>query len=334
MTKKMTKIGVIGTGYWGRNLVRTFATLGVLDTICDADSAALEAVSASYPDIARCASVEELLGDPTIDSIAIATPAATHGALTRGALDAGKHVFVEKPLCLDLTEAHALQEQADQSGRILMVGHLMLYHPAFRALRAAVREGKVGDLRYIYSTRLSLGKIRREENALWSFAPHDISMILALTGRVPTRVVANGEAYLREGVADTTLSHFTFSENLQAHIFVSWLHPYKDHRMVVVGSNGMIVLDDVRPGPEKLMHYSHEIGWDGEIPNIEKADGVPIPYESEEPLMSECRHFLDCVENGKTPESDAEEGIRVLSVLDACQRALTSGKAVEFEADA
>jgi len=326
----MAGIAVIGTGYWGRNLVRNFNVLGCLAGIYDTDTAALDTIAKSYPDAARVDTIEELLKNKEIDALAIATPAATHGALTRKALAAGKHVFVEKPLCLNLTEAEELKKLAEKSNRVLMVGHLMLYHPAFDTLRKAVQNGEVGDLRYIYSTRLSLGKIRREENALWSFAPHDISMILSLAECIPTKVVANGGIYLREGVADTTLSHFTFPSKLQAHIFVSWLNPYKDHRMVVVGSDGMIVFDDVRDGPDKLIHYSHEICWVGEVPNVTKAEGVPLEYDAEEPLLRECRHFFECIRSGLIPISDANEGIRVLSVLDACQRSLGSGQAVRL----
>jgi UDP-2-acetamido-3-amino-2,3-dideoxy-glucuronate N-acetyltransferase len=327
------RVAVVGTGYWGRNLVRNFHELGALAGLCDADESTVAALTEIYSTTKTWSSSDAVFEDPQIDAVAIATPAATHGALAKRALNAGKSVFVEKPLCLDLGEAAELRTLSAGSNLVLMVGHLMLYHPAFQALRLAVEGGRIGDLRYIYSNRASLGKIRREENALWSFAPHDISMILALVGRMPDRIVCNGGTYLREGVADTTLSHFSFAGNLQAHIFVSWLHPYKDHRMVVVGSEGMIVFDDVRSGEEKLQLYSHEIGWEGDIPSVVKADGRPIAYTNEEPLRNECRHFLDCVSSGAQPRSDAEEGNRVLFVLDACQKSLSEGRAIEMSYD-
>ena len=326
----MTNIGVIGVGYWGKNLVRNFSELGVLSAVCETKSSSLERVAQEHPSVNRYEDVDDILNDTSVDAVAIATPAETHGEITRRALELGKHVFVEKPLCLDLSEANELKLFADAKDRILMVGHMMLYHPAFCALLAKVKAGDLGTLRYIYSTRLSLGKIRREENALWSFAPHDISMILALTEQMPSEVVANGEAFLRADVADTTLSHFRFSEQLQAHIFVSWLHPFKDHRMVVIGSDGMVVFDDVQLGQGKLMLYSHEVGWEGEIPMVNKAEGTPIPYGDEEPLRGECRHFISCIENRHRPQSDADEGIRVLSVLDACQRSLSTGRSVSL----
>ena len=326
----MNKVTVIGTGHWGRNLARNFNSLGALDGLCDSDSTALAAQAALYDDVKTWSDPEQVFADPDITAVVIATPAATHGALVRQALKAEKHVFVEKPLCLDLREAAGLQQLANSDNLTLMVGHLLLYHPAYRALKSCIQSGQIGEIRYIYSNRASLGKIRQEENALWSFAPHDISMILDLTGMLPRRVVCNGGTYLYSSVADTSLSHMTFSEGLQAHIFVSWLHPFKDHRMVVIGSDGMAVFNDGEPGSEKLLVYEHEIGWSGAIPNVNRAEGVPIPYSPEEPLRLECFHFLECIESGATPISNVEEAIGVLTVLDACQRSLSSGDPVEL----
>lgn len=328
----MIRLAVIGAGYWGRNLVRNYHELGALQLVCETDAGARAAIAAAHPDVPVVDSVAATLADPRIDAVAIATPAATHGALVAQALAAGKHVFVEKPLCLDLAEARALAAETGRRERVLMVGHMLLYHPAFIALKRAVESGWLGDLRYLYSMRLSLGKIRREENALWSFAPHDVSMILALTGRMPTRVAAHGEAYLTDGVADTSLSHLTFTDRLQAHIFVSWLNPYKDQRLVVVGSAGMVVFNDVAQGADKLLFYRHEVGWNGDIPTVAKTEAEAIPYEPAEPLRRECEHFLDCVMHGRRPVSDAQEGIRVLTVLDACQRSLIGGYPVEVPA--
>jgi UDP-2-acetamido-3-amino-2,3-dideoxy-glucuronate N-acetyltransferase len=321
------RVAVIGAGYWGKNLVRNFSALGVLGAICDVDPARVAALVAAHPE-ARNATADGVLDDPGINAVAIATPAATHGALARRALDAGKHVFVEKPLCLDLEEASDLGSIARRRGLVLMVGHMLLYHPAYVSLRETVFSGGIGTLRYVYSTRLSLGKIRREENALWSFAPHDISMILDLVGRLPERLTASGAAFLSAGVADTTLSHLDFGKGLQAHVFVSWLHPFKDHRMVVVGSEGMIVFDDVLTGPQKLRLYRHKVEWNGEIPAVSKADAEHLPYDDAEPLGVECRHFLTAISGGGQPRSDAAEGIRVLKVLDACQRSLACGQPI------
>ena len=326
MTGSWPRVGVVGAGYWGKNLLRNFDTLGVLESFCETD-AGLRADRAANYDVPAYANLDALLADESVTAVAIATPAATHGDLARQALEAGRHVFVEKPLCLDLAEADGLDALASERGLTVMVGHLLLYHPAFVALRELLREGRLGRLRYVYSTRASLGKIRREENALWSFAPHDVSMILQLTGALPERVTCSGGAWLHPPVADTSLTHMTFPGGLQAHIFVSWLHPYKDHKLVVVGEDAMAVFDDVETGAGKLRYYRHQVGWNGDIPAIDKADAEPIPYGNEEPLARECAHFLDCVRDGARPLSAASEGRRVLSVLDACERALASGQA-------
>lgn len=324
------RIAAIGLGHWGKNLVRNLHGMGVLAAMHDADAETQARLSAQYPDLPAADSVDAILSDDAIASVAIATPAATHGALVARALDAGKHVFVEKPLCLDVDEAEQLSAKAKSLGRVLMVGHLLLYHPAFRALQAAVAAGRLGRLRYIYSNRASLGKIRREENALWSFAPHDISMILAITGRLPRRVVANGGSYLTSDVADTTLSHLDFEGGVQAHIFVSWLHPYKEQRLVVVGDEAMAVFNDVADDANKLLVYPHKAGWDGDLPVVNRADAEPLPYAGGEPLRVECEAFVAAVRDGTPPPSDAAEGIRVLKVLDACQHALTAGEAVSL----
>lgn len=325
------RVGVIGTGHWGKNLLRNFRTLGALGALCDIDGTAREWAAAAYPDADAYASAGELLTDKTIDAVAIATPPATHGELALQALDAGKHVFVEKPLCLDLDQAELLRTRSRETGLSLMVGHLLLYHPAFVVLQNAVHDGLLGVIRYIYCNRLSLGKIRREENSLWSFAPHDISMILTLTGRMPRRVITSGGTYLSATVADTTLSHLSFEDGMQAHIFVSWLHPYKDHRMVIVGLDGMIVFDDVSDGERKLLHYPHEAKWKGDLPVVNKAAPQPLPYDGREPLAVECEHFLTCLADGRTPLTDVDEGRRVLTVLDACQRSLNSGQPVTLD---
>ena len=206
-----------------------------------------------------------------------------------------------------------------------MVGHLMLYHPAFRAVAKLADSGAIGRIRYIYSNRLNLGRIRREENALWSFAPHDISMILALTGEMPKWVSATGGHYLSSDIADTTLSKLEFSNGVQAHIFVSWLHPYKDHRLVVIAENGMVAFNDTLDGPDKVLLYRHAVGVENDIPTVSRADAEPVAYGDDEPLRLECQTFLEAIAGGAPPPSSGDEGMRVLQVLDACQRAIDSG---------
>ena len=324
------RVGVLGAGYWGRNLVRNFASLGALGAICDAEPAVHEDMAANYPGAARYTALDELLEATGIDAVVIATPAATHAEFARRALAAGKHVFVEKPLALTAAEADGVREQLAQTDRQLMVGHLLLYHPAFEALERAARDGLLGELRYIYSNRLSLGRIRREENSLWSFAPHDIAMYLELVGRMPTRVAANGSAHLSPGVADSSLSYMKFGDDLEAHIFVSWLHPYKDHRLVVIGSDAMIVFNDAAEGDDKLLLYRHTARWEDDVPVVLKAPAEPIAYQRDEPLRRECEHFIHCIRDNRPPRSGIEEGYRVLQVLDACQRSMATGAAVDL----
>ncbi len=328
MSDPVPTIAAVGLGHWGKNIVRNLDAIGALHTIFDNQVETRAAIAQLYPNARVAESYDALLADKDIDAVMIATPAVTHGALADAALDAGKHVFVEKPICLNLEEAERLNAKAAANDLTLMVGHLLHYHPAFQALLSLIQTGRLGRLRYVYSNRASLGRIRREENALWSFAPHDISMILAIVGRMPENVVANGGTYLSSGVADTTLSHIEFSEGVQAHIFVSWLHPYKDQRLVVIGEDAMCVFNDVVPGEDKLVLYSHKAGWDGAVSYVAKAEPEPIPYGDGEPLEAECRAFIGAVTGRAVPPSDAAEGIRVLRVLDACQRSLSSGAPV------
>jgi UDP-2-acetamido-3-amino-2,3-dideoxy-glucuronate N-acetyltransferase len=324
----MVSVGVVGTGYWGKNLVRNFSELGVLSAIADTSATSLADVSRQFPLATTHHNPTTLIEDSGVDAVVIATPAVTHGMFARSALEAGKHVFVEKPLCLDVDEAVSLRNLAHKCGRTLMVGHLLHYHPAFRVVRAFVQTGEIGEIRYVYSNRLSLGKIRREENALWSFAPHDISMILSLTGDMPQYAHSHGAFHFSNRIADTSLSHLTFSNDVQAHVFVSWLHPYKEHRMVVVAEHGMIVFDDVQTGANKVRLFRHLIDCPDGAPTVNRGEPEFLPYEPAEPLRIECTAFLDAIQNGTIPPSNADEGIRVLRVLRACQDSIQSGQRV------
>lgn len=332
MSSTRFRIGLIGTGYWGKNLLRNFDSLNALAGFFDVSAERRGEFSSQYPEARSFDNLDGLIGDAGVSAVAIATPAATHGGLVKRALCAGKHVFVEKPLCLDIAEAESLKSLADDNGLILMVGHLLLYHPAFKALFDLTKNGDLGALRYIYSNRLSLGKIRREENALWSFAPHDVSMILQLAGGMPKRVTASGAHYLTSGVADTTLSHLILDGDLQAHIYVSWLHPFKEQKLVVVGERAMVVFDDTKDPDEKLLLYRHTVGWEGELAIVAKAEPEPIAFKKSEPLRNECQAFLDAIDGVSHPPSDAAEGIRVLRVLEACQRSILQGAAIDLGA--
>jgi UDP-2-acetamido-3-amino-2,3-dideoxy-glucuronate N-acetyltransferase len=236
-------------------------------------------------------------------------------------LRAGKDLFVEKPLALDWQEGAEMVDAARRGNRILMVGHLLRYHPALDRLQELLAEGVLGHIDYVYSNRLSMGKIRQEENALSSFAPHDISVILALTGRLPVQVASTGGAYLQPNIADVTLSTLLFEQGTRAHIFVSWLHPYKEQRLVVIGSKQMIVFEDSRP-EHKLLLFDKRIEWTNGVPEAGKSVGIPVEFSPEEPLRTECGHFIDCVLHRRTPRTPGEEGVEVLQVLQACQRSL------------
>ena len=328
MVMPVPTVAVFGAGYWGQNLIRNFHQLGALGAICDENSATLSCFEAHYPAVPKHRAARDVLHDPDIQAVAIATPAETHYGLARAALQAGKDVFVEKPLCLEEQQAGELVTLAAEKERILMVGHLLRYHPALVRLQELVQRGELGRVYYIYSNRLNLGKIRREENILWSFAPHDISAILALTGELPHTVFCRGGNYLNETVADVTVSMLEFSSGLRAHIFVSWLHPYKEQRLIVVGDKQMAVFDDTATLADKLHLYPHQIEWRNHMPIPQKATAVPVDVDATEPLRLECQHFLDCVQSRSTPLTDGKEGWQVLRVLKACQHALERGTGV------
>ena len=320
-------VAVVGCGYWGKNLVRVFSELGALHTICDKDESRRDALvyQGATPDFTD--RLEDVLDNPEIRAVAVATPAATHYDIVGKCLMAGKDTFVEKPLALDAEQGQRLVDLARQRSLVLMVGHILLYHPAVAKLRQIVEEGTLGRLLYCYSNRLNMGLIRTEENILWSFAPHDISVMLHLLGEEPTRVEADGQSYLTPGVVDVTLSRLEFKSGVTGHIFVSWLHPSKEQRLVVVGSEKMAVFDDT--AEKKLLLYPHRVDWAGRAPKAVKAEAVEVELEKAEPLKEECRHFLDCVEKRATPRSDGHEGLRVLRVLDRCQQSLERKTAAE-----
>ncbi len=328
VSEKDTGIGlaVVGAGYWGKNLIRNFNDLGALKLVCDSNEVLLGAFKKQYPGIDVSISFQDILHRKDITGVVIATPAEMHFSLALEAMLAGKHVLVEKPLTLREQEGEELIAISRKKRRILMVGHLLQYHPAFIRLKEMARAGDFGRINYIYSHRLNLGKIRREENILWSFAPHDISMILALAGEEPESLLATGGNYLHKKIADVTTTHVEFPSGLRAHIFVSWLHPFKEQKLVVVGDRKMAVFDDTRPWAEKLLLYPHEIQWQDHIPVPSKGDAERVEGIQElEPLRRECEHFIECISAGRSPVTDGKEGLRVLRILNASQRSLDEG---------
>ena len=331
---KQPAVAVVGAGYWGKNLVRNFGQLRALAAICDADAEQLARIGEGQPEARRYTAFEQVLEDPDIEAVVLATPAVRHYEQARAAMEAGKDVFVEKPLALREEDGRALVELAAARDRILMVGHILEYHPAVAVLRDLVERGELGDLRYLYSNRLNLGKVRTEENILWSFAPHDISVMLRLVGAEPESVTASGAQYLQTGVADVTVSNLRFPGGARGHIFVSWLHPYKEQRLVVVGERKMAVFDDTaREGKLKL--YDKGIEWVSGHPVPRQTAETTLFFDESEPLRLECQHFLDAVRERHSPLTDGASGLRVLRVLSACQRSLEQdGAPVALESDA
>jgi|HubBroStandDraft_1064217.scaffolds.fasta_scaffold00141_29 UDP-2-acetamido-3-amino-2,3-dideoxy-glucuronate N-acetyltransferase len=322
-----TKFVLIGCGYWGRNIARVLGERGWLAAICDPARDPAEGLAQQHG-AEYLGSVEAALSRPDCPAVVIATPAATHADLAARALSAGKDVFVEKPLALDLAAARDLAGRAERLGRILMVGHLLQYHPVFERLLALVQAGTVGKLHYLYSNRLNFGRVRREEDVLWSFAPHDISMILAVAGEWPAEVRSSGSAHVTPGLADMARTDLVFASGLLGHVFVSWLHPFKEQKLVVVGKTGMLVFDDMRAPAERLMLYRHKIGWVEGVPSAEKSAGEAIEVAAGEPLLAELEHFRDCVATRTPPRTGAAEAIAVLAVLEAARDSMRSGRPV------
>lgn len=332
MTSHHPRIAVVGAGNWGRNHVRTWAQLGHLAAVCDASEARLADVSAQHPDVSVTRDVGDVLGDPTIDGVVIASPAVTHAELASLALDAGKDVLVEKPMATTLEDAEKLAAHAAGTDRLLMVGHVLEFHPAFLKVRELLENGVLGRLLYIYSNRLNFGTIRTEEDALWSFAPHDMALLLRLVGRNPQRVVATGGAYLSADVADTTVMSLEFDGNVHAHVFVSWLHPFKEHRFVVIGDRQMAVVDDSLPWSEKLILYPHSVEWrSGRVPVASRAEGEAVPLDERPPLTAECEHFVECIRTRQQPLTNSASGVDVLRLLQAGSRSLALGRGFDVE---
>ncbi len=311
-------IAVIGCGYWGKNLVRNFDRLEALQIVCDPTISGRNTAKTIAPQAKIVTSFDEVLNSNVL-GVAIATPAETHHVLAAQALRAGKDVFVEKPLALTHEQGYELVQLARAQERVLMVGHVLEYHPAVTALYQLVQTGELGKVQYIYSNRLSLGKIRREENILWSFAPHDVAVILRLMDALPFQVVACGGNYIQPNIADVTVTNLLFDNGVRAHIHVSWLHPFKEQRLVVVGSKKMASFDDVA---KKLVLYDQRVEVKEGEPLPIRGEGQEVEFATHEPLRLECQAFIEAIVSRKTPLTDGESGLRVLKVLQAAQRSL------------
>ena len=322
-------IAVVGCGHWGKNLVRNFADLGGLAAVCDPNTELAQKYAEYYA--VNNLLFSDIINNASIEGVVLAVPAPIHASLACEAMTAGKHVYVEKPLAMNQVEARKMIDTSKGKNVQLMVGHLLQYHPVFIAVSELVESGELGGLSYIYSNRLSFGKVRSEEDVIWSFAPHDISMILSLTGQEPDLVRTESSSILQANIADTATVHMEFKSGLKAHISVSWLHPYKEQKLVVIGRSAMAVFDDTQPWGQKLALYRHNIDLNGETPSLEKSDVEYINVAQSEPLKDECQHFVDVVKGPLMPLTDGDEGLRVLNVLSAATLSQNENKAVRIE---
>lgn len=319
------RVAVAGCGYWGRNLVRNFHELGALVAVADPAEAGRRTAAELAPSASISADIEALFTRPDIDGIVLATPAVTHAPLGLAALAAGKHVFLEKPMALSLAEGSALSAAADTARRILMVGHLLEYHPAFVALRDEVVP-RLGRLTRLQSHRTNFGKVRTEEDVFWSLAPHDIAMILRLAGRLPETVSCTGTHALGTARADAAVALLRFSDGLDAHVFCSWIHPLKEQRLVAIGEQGAAVFDDTLR-ENKLLWHEEQVAWTAGQPSLLRREPQPVPFAAEEPLRRECQAFLDAIALGRRPITDAASSLRVMAVLEACSRSMAAAGA-------
>ena len=332
MTHDNVRIALIGCGYWGPNLARNFSQVehGELAVCADLDDKALARLQRQFPQVEMTTDVMAVLARPDIDAIALATPARTHATLALQALAAGKHVFVEKPLAMNTTDAQAMVAAATAQQRTLMVGHIFEYHPAVRYIKDLLDSGELGDLYYLYSTRVNLGRVQTDINALWSIAPHDVSIMLHLVGRLPAQVTARGQSFLNGTVEDVVFVTLEFASGALGHVHASWLDPSKTRQLTVVGSRRMVVYDDVAAeGKVKIydkgVYRKGEAGY-GEFQYKVHSGDIMMPrLEMTEPLRLECQHFVDCVRSGNQPLTDGFNGLRVVRVLQAAQNSLESG---------
>ena len=329
MGKKLVNVAVVGVGGWGKNLARNYSeiTEASLKYLCDLDETKLNGVQRQFTAERTTAHFDDLTADANLDAIVIATPGPTHYELCKKALLANKDVFVEKPFVMSVEQADEIVALADAQDRILMIGHLLEYHPVVQKLKEMIQAGELGQIRYIYSQRLNLGTVRRDENALWNFAPHDVSVILFLLGLKPTDVSARGQCYLQPGVEDVVFLAINFGNKAMGHVHVSWLDPHKTRRITIVGSKRMAVFDDLQAN-EKLKIYDKGAEINSEYDTFAEYVGlrfgdITIPnIRVGEPLRAECEHFLECVRTRRTPTSDGQDGRRVVEVLEAASHSL------------
>ena len=321
-------ISVIGCGYWGKNLIRNFSELGALHSVSDVNTETANNYTNQYH--VKNLTFNEIINDQNIKGVVLTVPAKLHAAMAIDAMNKGKHVFVEKPLAMNESDANLMIATADKKNVQLMIGHLLQYHPIFKHIKKLLHEGQIGKLEYIYSNRLSFGKFRTEEDVIWSFAPHDISMILSLVHEKPKIVTCGVKSILQKNHADIANIYMEFPSGLKSHISVSWLNPYKEVKLILTGSSAMLVFDDTKPWHEKLALYSYEVMSSKNLINLQNSNVQYIKVLEEEPLKNECQHFLDVVEKNIKPLTDGSEGLSVLKVLSAASLSQTKNERIKL----
>jgi len=317
------KICVVGAGMWGMNHVRTLHGLGNLGAVVDSSLERLESIKNNYPGVSVYSNLSEAL-EGKCAGFTVATPAETHFEIASKIIEVGKHVLVEKPLTLNSKDAAVLNEQAKKMGVNLLVGHVLLFHPAFNKIKAMVDEGVIGELQYLYSNRLNLGKIRTEENVFWSLAPHDIALFQYLVEKEPDKITSRGMDILQDGIHDTTMTTIEYPGSVMGHVFVSWLHPFKEHRFVAIGTKGMIRFEDSAEG-KPLLFYDKTVLWENGIPKPVSGASWYVEYENSMPLTEELKYFIKCTGGERAEIANGDSAVDVVKILEAASESLENG---------
>jgi predicted dehydrogenase len=328
-SSSLPQVAVVGCGYWGRNLVRNFHALGALRAVADSTPSGRDLAAQLVPGVETTGDIAAVIAHPEIDAVVLATPAASHFDLGRQVLAAGKDLFVEKPMALELDDARRLVDLAARGARILQVGHVLEYHPAVGVLRQWIASGRLGRLCLLHSRRLNFGRVRSEEDALWNVAPHDFALMLRVIGRLPGEVSCFASYSLGTPRADFAIAMLRFAGGVDAHVFAGWLHPTKEQRLVVVGDRGVAVFDDAAPLEHKLVFYDQRVNLVSGVPEMHRGPVQAASLPGDEPLRLECAAFLDSVVHRRTPLTDGQSGLRVVAVLEACRRSMEHGGQIQ-----
>ncbi|MBT4969955.1 MAG: Gfo/Idh/MocA family oxidoreductase [Bacteroidetes bacterium] len=317
----MKKVCVVGAGRWGMNHIKTLHNLNALGGIVENNIKVLESLKITYPSVACFLNLSDALND-RFDGFTVATPALTHFSIAKQIIEAGKHVLIEKPITLKSDDAEILAELAIEKNVNLMVGHVLLFHPAFKKIKSLLDDGSLGDLQYMYSNRLNLGTIRTEENVFWSFAPHDIALFQYFSNSFPNKITSRGEDILQEGIHDITITTLEYPDRIMGHIFVSWLHPFKEHRFVIVGSKGMIRFEDSAEG-KPLIFYNKSVDWKDDVPFPHDGPTHNIDYETAMPLTEELKYFVNHLDGSQISICHSQSAIEVMKILESATESLT-----------